>query len=75
MMARHSGGVPVPVPTIGERPSRDDVTPWETQQLEPEPESPSTAANADNTDVAAATTVRHKRKSRILSGSFFSRGS
>jgi hypothetical protein len=69
MMARHSG---VPVPTIGERPSRDDVTPWETQQLEPE--SPSTASYADST-AAVAAGVRHKRASRILSGSFFSRGS
>ena len=67
MMARNSV-----VPTIVERPSRDDVTPWETQQLEPE--SPSTASNADNT-AAVAAGVRHKRASGILSGSFFSRGS
>jgi hypothetical protein len=62
-MARNSIG-----PIIGERPSRDDVAPWENQQLEHE--KTDDAANA-NTAVA----VRNKRASRILSGSFFSCGS
>jgi hypothetical protein len=78
LMARNSIG-----PTmIGDRLSRDDVAPWENQQLEqlePESTSNTAVANAAADDTAAAAAVaavrRHKRASRILSGSFFSRGS
>jgi hypothetical protein len=74
LMARNSIG-----PTmIGDRPSRDDVAPWENQQLEQlesESISPTAAANAADDNTAVVPVVRHKRASRILSGSFFSRGS
>jgi hypothetical protein len=62
IMARNSGGS-----AIGERTSRDEVAPWERMQLGSEDNA---GANAD-----AAVVVRHKRASRILSGSLFSRGS
>jgi hypothetical protein len=63
-MARSSGGAPA----IGERTSRDEVAPWERMQLGSE-----AVAATSNADTAVA--VRPKRASRILSGSFFSRGS
>jgi len=66
MMARNSLAVG--------RPSRDEVAPWERQQLEPLERTgdPATA----NANAGTAVAVRHKRASRILSGSFFSsRGS
>jgi len=66
LMARNGGGGPA----IGGRPSRDEVAPWENMQLESEISS----AAADNADTAVAA-VRRKRASRVLSGSFFSRGS
>jgi hypothetical protein len=62
IMTRNSGGS-----AVGERTSRDEVAPWERMQLESETRA---GANADT-----AVAVRHKRASRILSGSFFSRGS
>jgi hypothetical protein len=68
LMARSSGGAPM----IGERNSRDEVAPWENMQLESE-RTRATAAATSNADTAVA--VRHKRASRILSGSLFSRGS
>lgn len=65
LMVRNGSG-----PAIGGRPSRDEVAPWENMQLESEISS----AAADNADTAVAA-VRRKRASRVLSGSFFSRGS
>lgn len=83
LMARNSSGGDGPVMGGigiggGKTPPRDDVAPWERMLLGSERVGgvAAAAAAAGNANTAAATAVvRRKRASRILSGSYFSRGS